>query len=86
VEAIITAAAQRHGLDPTRLIAVARCESGLNPNALNPAGPYEGLFQFLPSTFAAHGGTNIWDATQQAEIAATMFANGQGSAWGCAGA
>ncbi|MFN2451850.1 MAG: transglycosylase SLT domain-containing protein [Candidatus Dormibacteria bacterium] len=63
-------------------MAVARCESGLDPYALNPAGPYEGLFQFLPRTFAAHGGTNIWDPVQQSDIAAAMFAAGQGSAWG----
>jgi SLT domain-containing protein len=63
------------------LISTAECESGLNPNAYNGSGPYEGLFQFLPSTFRAHGGTDIWDPTQQAQIAATMFANGQSGEW-----
>jgi len=77
VEAIITAAAQAQGVDPSWLISTAECESGLNPNAYNGAGPYDGLFQFLPSTFAAHGGGDIWDPTQQAQIAATMFANGE---------
>ena len=81
VEAIITAAAQAAGVSPSWLISTAACESGLNPNAYNGAGPYEGLFQFLPSTFAAHGGTDIWDPTQQAQIAATMFASGESGEW-----
>jgi len=81
VEAIITAAAQAAGVSPSWLISTAECESGLNPNAYNGAGPYDGLFQFLPSTFAAHGGGDIWDPTQQAQIAATMFANGESGEW-----
>lgn len=31
--------------------ALAQCESGRNPNAYNPAGPYYGAFQFLKSTW-----------------------------------
>ena len=81
VEAIITAAAQAAGVSPSWLISTAECESGLNPNAYNGAGPYDGLFQFLPSTFRAHGGTNIWDPAQQAQIAATMFASGESGEW-----
>jgi soluble lytic murein transglycosylase-like protein len=81
---IIDAAAQRHGVDPTWMVKIARCESGLNPRAYNPAGPYEGLFQFLPSTFAHNGGTNIWDPVQQAEVTATMLSHGQARQWGCA--
>jgi soluble lytic murein transglycosylase-like protein len=81
IEAIITAAAQAEGVDPSWLISTAECESGLNPNAYNGSGPYEGLFQFLPSTFRAHGGTDIWDPSQQAQIAATMFANGESGEW-----
>jgi soluble lytic murein transglycosylase-like protein len=81
IEAIITAAAQAEGVAPVWLISTAACESGLNPNAYNGSGPYEGLFQFLPSTFRAHGGTDIWDPSQQAQIAATMFANGESGEW-----
>jgi soluble lytic murein transglycosylase-like protein len=81
VESIITAAAQAAGVAPSWLISTAECESGLNPNAYNGSGPYEGLFQFLPSTFSGHGGTDIWDPTQQAQIAATMFASGESGEW-----
>ncbi|TMC50995.1 MAG: hypothetical protein E6J14_00670 [Chloroflexi bacterium] len=66
------------------MLKIARCESGFNPRAYNPAGPYIGLFQFLPSTFRAHGGTDIYDPVQQSNITATMLANGQSHAWGCA--
>ena len=66
------------------MLKIARCESGLNPRAYNPAGPYYGLFQFLMSTFRHNGGTDIWDPYQQAEITATMLSNGQAHQWGCA--
>jgi soluble lytic murein transglycosylase-like protein len=81
IVAIITAAAQAYGVDPSLLISTAACESGYNPYSYNPSGPYEGLFQFLPSTFRAHGGTNIWDPNQQAQIAASMFAAGESGEW-----
>jgi len=81
VETIITAAAEADGVDPAWMIATATCESNLHPNSYNPSGPYYGLFQFLMSTFRAHGGTSIWDPVQQAQIAASMFASGDSSAW-----
>jgi hypothetical protein len=84
VEGIIRAAAARHGVSPDWMVKIARCESGLRPHAFNPVGPYYGIFQFLMSTFRAHGGTDIWDPSQQAEITATMLSHGGARAWGCA--
>jgi len=81
VEAIITSAADADGVSPSWMISTAECESTLRPNAYNPSGPYYGIFQFLMSTFRAHGGTDIWDPVQQAQIAASMFASGDSSAW-----
>jgi soluble lytic murein transglycosylase-like protein len=81
IESILTAAAQAYGVSPAWLIQTARCESNLNPYAYNSSGPYDGLLQFLPSTFRAHGGTDIWDPVQQAQIAAAMFAAGESSQW-----
>ena len=81
VEAIITAAAQAAGVDPTWMLNTAGCESGFRSGAYNPAGPYVGIFQFVPSTFRDHGGTDIWSPTQQASIAAGMFAAGEAGAW-----
>ena len=84
MEGIIIAAANAHGVSSAFMLKISACESGFRPNAYNPAGPYIGIFQFLPSTFRAHGGTNIYDPTQQANIAATMLAAGEERAWGCA--
>jgi hypothetical protein len=84
VEGIIRAAAARHGVSADWMVKIARCESGLRAHAFNPVGPYYGLFQFLMSTFRAHGGTDIWDPFQQAEITATMLSHGGAHAWGCA--
>lgn len=84
IVAIIEAAAARWGVSGTWMVSIARCESGLNPRAVNPSGPYDGLFQFLPSTFYANGGTNIWDPTDQSNITAKMLAHGQAHQWSCA--
>ncbi len=66
-------------------LRVARCESGYNPRAYNPAGPYYGLFQFLMSTFknTPYGNGDIYDPVANANAAAWKYANGGASAWGC---
>ena len=84
VIAIIEAAAARWGVSGSWMVSIARCESGLRPTAYNPRGPYIGLFQFLQSTFTHNGGTNIYDAADQANIAAKMLAHGQAHQWSCA--
>ncbi len=80
---IIRAAAARYGVDPNQLLRVAMCESGLNPNAYNSRSGATGLFQFKPATFYGHGGHNIWDPTDQANIAAKMFSQGLAYEWTC---
>lgn len=84
IESIIKAAADAHGVSYSWMLKIAKCESNLNPRAVNPRGPYIGLFQFAPSTFRAHGGTDIYDPVQQATITADMLAHGQARAWACA--
>jgi hypothetical protein len=81
---IIEAAAARWGVSGSWMVSIARCESGLRTNAVNPSGPYLGLFQFLQSTFTANGGTNIWSAADQSNVAAKMLAHGQAHQWSCA--
>jgi uncharacterized protein YabE (DUF348 family) len=39
--------------------ALANCESGGNPQAVNSAGPYYGLYQFMQSTWESVGGSGI---------------------------
>ncbi|CAN5702315.1 hypothetical protein BH18ACT15_BH18ACT15_09980 [soil metagenome] len=80
VEGIIRAAAERHGLDGDYLVSVAECESSLNPQAVNPSG-YYGLFQFDQATWGEYGSGSIYDASAQAEAAASLIAAGQGSRW-----
>ncbi len=77
---IIYAAADEFGLDRGYLLSVAECESGLNPNAVNPAG-YYGLFQFSQSTWAANGYGDILDPVAQSRTAARMISQGGAGHW-----
>jgi len=79
----VRAAAAKWGADPNQLLRVASCESGLNPNSYNSGSGATGLFQFKPGTFYAHGGHNIWDAADQADVAAHMFSQGLANEWSC---
>jgi soluble lytic murein transglycosylase-like protein len=80
IEAIIYAAAANHGLSGSYLLAVASCESGLDPNAYNAAG-YHGLFQFDQTTWGEFGYGSIYDPVAQSETAAGLIAAGQASRW-----
>lgn len=65
-------AASAHGLDPTLLVAVARQESGFDPQAVSPAGA-QGLMQLMPGTAAGLGVTNPFDPAQSIGGAAQML-------------
>ena len=80
---IVWAAAQQYNVSYSWLLGVAQCESGLNPTAVNKYSGASGLFQFMPATFHGHGGTDIWDPVQQADIAAKMFSIGESGEWTC---
>jgi len=65
--------------------ALARCESGGNPQAVNPAG-YYGLYQFSLSTWRSVGGSgNPTDASaaEQTARAQALYARGGAGQWGC---
>jgi len=86
IQDIITRAFTPYG--PTAVawgLRVARCESGFNPRAYNPAGPYYGLFQFLMSAFRStpYGTGDIYDPAANAGAAAWKYAHGGAGAWGC---
>jgi hypothetical protein len=82
-------AAVRWGASEPALVAVAQCESSLNPQAYNAGGGSSGLFQFLPTTYWAYarlaGETrSYWSACGAADVAAWMFAHGLANQWTCA--
>jgi uncharacterized protein YabE (DUF348 family) len=88
IEQIIRDAAAAQGADAEQLLRVAYCESRFNPGAYNASGA-SGLFQFLPSTWAAnsvragYAGASPFDPVASANVAAWMFARGQAGQWVC---
>ncbi len=68
----LSAAAQRHGVDPVLLASVARAESAFNPSAVSPAGA-QGLMQSMPAT-ARSLGVDPMDPAQAADGAARYLA------------
>jgi soluble lytic murein transglycosylase-like protein len=69
----ITAAAERHGLDPALLAGLIQQESGFDPNARSGAGA-QGLTQLMPGTAAGLGVTNPLDPAQAIEGGAKYLA------------
>ncbi|MDQ1293816.1 MAG: ubiquitin-like protein [Actinomycetota bacterium] len=73
------------GADGLNWGALAQCESGGNPQAVNPAG-YYGLYQFSPSTWASVGGSgNPSDASsaEQTYRAKLLYNKAGAGQWGC---
>jgi soluble lytic murein transglycosylase-like protein len=58
--ALVNEAAQKHGVDPRLIAAVASRESAFNPNAVSPVGA-RGVMQLMPATAQFLGVTNISD-------------------------
>lgn len=81
----ISNAAKKYGQNKNAMVRVARCESNLDPCAVNRAGPYYGLFQFLKSTWSKtpYGDQSIYDPKAQAMAAAWMWKEGRKNEWAC---
>lgn len=60
---LIANAASQYGVPSQIALEVAIQESGLNPNAVSPAGAV-GVMQLMPATAASLGVTNSYDPTQ----------------------
>jgi hypothetical protein len=92
VEQIVREAARKYGLDEEHFVSIAKCESTMNPGAVN-AGYYEnghpsGLFQHLSGYYPARAikygySTDVFDAYSNAYTTAAMFADGQSRLWEC---
>lgn len=67
---IIAQAAQRYGVNPNAMNAIAYLESGLDPAARNPRSSAGGLFQQIDANAADYGVENRFDPAQSAEGAA----------------
>lgn len=87
VNDVIRCVARHYGMAPAPFIAVAKCESGGNPaNDSNPI--YGGLFQYLPSTWAAvsaangHKGASVLDGYAQIHSTVRHVKAHGWSAWG----
>lgn len=85
IVAIIGEAARAFDQPVEDLIRVGRCESNLDPRAVNQQGPYFGLFQFLRSTWAStpFAERDIFDPVANANAAAWMWRQGRRNEWAC---
>jgi len=69
---LFSAAAQKYGVSPALLSAVAKQESGYDPTAVSPVGA-QGLMQLMPGTAQGLGVTNSFDPTQAVDGAARLL-------------
>ena len=92
VEQIIIDAANRYGIDPNHALRIARCESGMNPSAVNrgyyengnPSGLYQHISGYYPARAAKYGySTNVFDAYSNANVTMAMWRDGQANLWEC---
>jgi cell wall-associated NlpC family hydrolase len=65
-------AAQKHGVSPALLAAVAKQESGFDARAVSPAGA-QGLMQLMPATAAGLGVQSSFDPAQAVDGAARLL-------------
>ncbi len=67
------------------MVRVARCESVLDPCAVNRSGPYYGLFQYLKSTWKTtpYGDRDIFDPEAQSLATGWMWKQGRKNEWAC---
>ncbi len=72
IDQTITAAANRYGLDPNAMRAIAYIESRGNPNAKNPNSSAGGLYQFIDGTAKQYGLQDRYDPNQAADAGARL--------------
>ncbi|MFM9107559.1 MAG: SH3 domain-containing protein, partial [Chloroflexota bacterium] len=84
IVSIIEAAADRYHQPREDMLRVARCESNLDPYAVNPSGSY-GLFQFVRSTWEStpFADEDIFDPEANANAAGWMWKQGRRAEWVC---
>jgi hypothetical protein len=78
VRSIVSAAAQKHGVDANAMLTIAMLESSGNPNAKNPNSSAGGLFQFIDSTASQYGLANRFDPVAASDAAARLAKDNAG--------
>jgi hypothetical protein len=79
-----TGQAAAAGATPPHLEAIAACESGGDPSAVDASGTYRGKYQFDMQTWASVGGTGDPAAASEAEQdarAAQLYAQSGSTPW-----
>jgi hypothetical protein len=81
----ISKASKKYHQSRNAMERVARCESNLDPCAINHQGPYYVLYQFLKSTWntTPYGNKSIFDPEAQALAAGWMWSEGRKNEWTC---
>lgn len=72
IDQTIVSAANRYGIDPNAMRAIAHIESRGDPRAQNPRSSAGGLYQFIDSTASDYGLTNRFDPAQAADAGARL--------------
>jgi hypothetical protein len=69
----------------TWALRIARCESGYNPDAVNSSSGSEGLFQFMPSTWAETpwAASSPFDPSANAAAAEWLYSRDGPGPWEC---
>lgn len=84
VEAMVRRIASEGGVDPDRAVAIAMCESRLDPSARNWQGSTAtGLFQFIDSTWKYIGSPGDRLSAEDSARAFTKWYPGHESWWKC---
>ena len=85
MEGLIRWHAARHGVDPDAMVAVARCESGLDPRAVGDVhlGGSYGTWQIFSKAHPTITREQAFDPDWSSEWAAEQFAAGRQSMWTC---
>ncbi len=88
VQESISTYATQYGISPSKLLLIAKCESGFRQDAIGDKGLAIGIFQFHQTTwdmFSLKMGEHldIHSYADQAKLAAWAFANNLSTHWSC---
>lgn len=93
IEQIIRTAANKYGIGEDYFVQIARCESTLNPLAVNynyyenghPSGLFQHISGYWPSRAEKYGyaGASVFDPVANANVTAQMFRDGHQGLWEC---